>query len=223
MLVNIGDYRQEIDDVTRIGDLNSFWEYGNYLRRQKGFPIIRMDHWLAIRSTCELIVKLENSEANGLEKKFEIVSDSYGRCTIKGDKLTVIEKKQGKGGGTKAHLYLLLKAASHLDTDFEVQVYKTFVTNKILQWRDDSGDEYKALNIAIDAYLPDRKGKDNKGVYIQCARAIRAKINPDGGDWNTASYAQLELRTKYEKDLIFSLRMGFIRDYNHLKEVINNL
>ena len=228
MLVTIGEHRQEIDHITMMGHLNSLWDYGNSLRRKKGLPPSQIGTWLLSRNTCEFIVSLEKQEAskrcdsNPLTN-FEIIGDLHGRHVIKGSDLTVIKTKRGKGGGTWAHLYLLLKAAAHLDTDFELQIYETFVTNQILRWRDDSGDEFKTLNIAIDAYLPDRIGKDNKGVYIQIAMAIKAKVNPDGGQWNTASYDQLELRTKYEKDLIFSLRMGFIRDYNHLKEVIDNL
>jgi len=229
MLVEIGNHRQEIDHLTMMGHLNALWEYGNSLRREKGLPPARLDHWLAHRNTCEFIISLQkeedaNSPATGyLKKQFEVVADNNGRHTIKGDELTIIKTKRGKSGGTWAHLYLLLKAAAHLDTDFELQVYKTFVTNRILQWRDDSGDEFKSLNIAIDAYLPDRKSKDNKGVYIQCARALKAKINPDGGQWNTASYDQLELRTLYERRLIDFMRMGLVRNYEHLKELIDNL
>jgi len=228
MLVTIGEHRQEIEHLTMMGHLNSLWNYGNVLREKKGLPLARLDTWLAYRNTCEFIISLQKQEdakyrdARDL-KQFEIIGDLHGRHVIKGSDLTVIKTKRGKSGGTWAHLYLLLKAAAHLDTDFELQIYETFVTNQILRWRDDSGDEFKTLNIAIDAFLPGREGKDNKGVYIQIAMAIKAKVNPDGGQWNTASYDQLELRTLYERRLIDFMRMGFIRDYNHLKEVIDNL
>ena len=58
--------------------------------------------------------------------------------------------KRGKGGGTWAHLYILLDAATFLDPDFKYQVYKTFVEGKLLQHRDESGDRYKPFNMAID-------------------------------------------------------------------------
>ena len=55
-------------------------------------------------------------------------------------------------------------------------MYKTFVEGKILQWREDGGDEFINLNIAIDAYLPEREGKDNTGIFIQVAKQLKAKI-----------------------------------------------
>ncbi|HUX54743.1 MAG TPA: KilA-N domain-containing protein [Williamwhitmania sp.] len=221
MFISIGKYHQEIDDLTMMGHLNSLWDYGNSLRIQKKLQPARLDTWLAYRNTCEFIISLQKQVNPTL--KFEIIGDLHGRHVIKGSDLTVIKTKRGKSGGTWAHLYLLLKAAAHLDTDFELQIYETFVTNQILRWRDDSGDEFKTLNIAIDAFLPGREGKDNKGVYIQIAMAIKAKVNPDGGQWNTASYDQLELRTLYERRLIDFMRMGLVRNYEHLKELIDNL
>lgn len=73
---------------------------------------------------------------------------------------------------------------------------------KVEHRSDDSGTEYNILKDAIDLYLPKRDGKDNLGVYIQIATRIRSKINPDGGEWNTANHAQLERRTHIEKSLV---------------------
>ena len=117
----------------------------------------------------------------------------------------------------------MVKAAATLDKRFEIEMYNTFINNKILQWRDDSGDQFIALNAAIDAYLPGREGKDNKGIFIQCATRLKAKIAPENGDWNTASFAKLELRAKIERDLVKLLSLGVVRDYEHLKELIEKL
>ena len=155
-------------------------------------------------------------------KIHDLVFDQQGRAvgTIQSE---FLKTKRGKGGGTWAHLMILLRAAAYLDKDFEVEVYDTFINNKIIQWRDDSGDQFIALNVAIDAYLPDRQGKDNKGVFIQVAKRLKAKLLTDGVEWNNASFAQLEDRTKMERSLVQFLQLGMVRDYEHLKEVIDKL
>ena len=132
----------------------------------------------------------------------------------------LIVAKRGKGGGTWAHLYILLDAAARLDPQFKHKMYKTFVEGKLLQWRDDGGDEFINLNIAIDAYLPERDGMDNVNVFIYVAKQLKAKILSPYDTWNTASLPQLEKRARLEKDLCNYLRLGMIRNYDHLKEVI---
>jgi hypothetical protein len=42
-----------------------------------------------------------------------------------------------------AELYILLKIASMLDKDLEVRIYKVFIENKILLYRDLGGDNFK--------------------------------------------------------------------------------
>lgn len=113
MLVNIGDYRQEIDYVTMMGHLNPLWEYGNSVRRKKGLHPSKICTWLVSKTTCEFIVSLENQLSDNATK-LEIIG--CGRCgyTIKGGELTVLKTKRGKGGGTYAHLYILLNAMIYL-------------------------------------------------------------------------------------------------------------
>ena len=115
----------------------------------------------------------------------------------------------------------MLDAAAWLDAGFKVDLYDTFINHKILTWRDDSGDEFINLNLAIDAYLPGREGKDsNQGLYINAAKILKEKIQPEENDWNKASYPKLELRTTIERKLCDFLRMGVVRDWEHLKELM---
>ena len=91
--------------------------------------------------------------------------------------MTTLIKKQGRNGGTWAHLYILLDAAAKMDAGFKVQMYHTVVTSQILQWRDDGGDAFIGLNAAMDAYLPEREDKpSNKGIHINAAKMLRHKI-----------------------------------------------
>jgi len=48
----------------------------------------------------------------------------------------------------------------------ELEIYEVFIKSKILELRDLGGDNFILLNKAIDT-LPDRGGKNNRGVYTK--------------------------------------------------------
>jgi hypothetical protein len=226
MQVAIGDFRLPIEHKTMMGSLTELWNYGNSIRLSKGLGALDLSNYLRQSETLEFLQVVETKVNSEYVKPtdFEIVErEGQNRYELVGPKLTCVTTKRGKGGGTWAHLYVLLDAASRLDANFKFMVYDTFVNHKILQWRDDSGDEFKNLNIAIDAYLTDRQGKDNHWLYVNSAKMLKAKIKPDGDTWNTANYDQLERRTKLESKLVDFLKMGLVRDWDHLKEVITKL
>lgn len=226
MQVTIGSYSQSIEHKTMMGHLNALWDHGNGLRAIKGLAPLQMKDWLMSNQTRELVDALNkkylfpNSGNSTITKV-----DSRGRSSLVDltSNTPFIKTKRGTGGGTWVHLYLMLDAAAWLDADFKLQLYDTFINNKILQWREDSGDEFINLNIAIDAYLPEREGKENTGIFIQVAKQLKEKILNEGAVWNTANFNQLEKRAKIEKDLCGFLKLGMIRNYEHLKEVIARL
>lgn len=221
MNINISGFLFFIDDQN-FGSLKDLFTVLNGNRKNKGYSILSMQEFLNLHSTIEKINQIEKSEFNNYALE-NSQRDCNGNMIRRGVKLNSIRTKMGKGGGTYVHLMLMLDAAAWLDADFKVEMYDTFINNKILQWRDDSGEEFKNLNVAIDAYLPDRIGKDNKGCYIQTAKLLKAKIAPDGDSWNMATYNQLELRSKIETKLVDILKIGLVRDWNHFKEVIEKL
>jgi hypothetical protein len=53
--------------------------------------------------------------------------------------------------------------------------------------------------------------------------AIRDKIKPTGGTWNTATYDELEQRTKIENQLITVLKLDLVANLDHLLQIIDNL
>ena len=129
----------------------------------------------------------------------------------------------------------MLDAATFLDPDFKVEVYSTFIEGKLLQHRDESGDRYKPFNMAIDQ-LPDRVGKDNKWLYINAANLLAERIGlPAVGEmpvddkgkplnrWNAATAHQLSERSDAEKMLTNYVQMGFVRNWEHLKELIGKV
>ena len=224
MHVTIGNYTQPIEHLTMMGSLNHLWDYGNSLRAAKGLGGKDLQEFMRSSDTVEFIEALERKYGQKVKTgNFpDLKFDQKGRAvgTVQSE---FIKTKRGKGGGTWAHLMILLRAAAYLDKDFEVEVYDTFINNKILQWRDDSGDQFLALNIAVDAYLPGREGKDNTGIYINAAKMLKAKVNPDGGSWNTATFEQLELRASVEKSLVKLLQLRVVHDWEHLKELIEKV
>lgn len=248
MTVTIGHNVFNIDHKTMMGNLNQFWDCGNAYRIEKGLPAKHLDHWLRSPEVAEYVAVLE--------REFKCVDSTYYKNDETGEILNtrnprIIKKgaltkslantsslfltKRGKGGGTWAHLYILLDAATFLDPDFKYQVYKTFVEGKLLQYRDESGDRYKPFNMAIDQ-LPDRVGKDNKWLYVHAANLLAEQIGlpavsempvDDKGNhlnrWNAATAHQLSARADAEKMLTGMVQFGVVRDWEHLKELIGKV
>ena len=221
MQVRIGDHVLPIEHKTMVGNLTEVWKIGNAYRKMRNLPELDMSNWLRSPETLEYVQVVEKDL--GFEYVASTDYETVNSVLTHTITSPLIKTKRGKGGGTWAHLYILLDAAARLDPNFKHQMYKTFVEGRILQWREDSGDEFINLNIAIDAYLPEREGKENTGIFIQVAKQLKAKILNGEEVWNTATFNQLEKRAKIEKDLCGFLKLGMIRNYEHLKEVIAKL
>lgn len=218
MRVTIGEHTLPIGHKNMMGSLTEVWKIGNAYRKMRNLPELDLSHWMRSPETLEYIKVVEKDL--GLESAESADYETVNSVLTHTITSPLIRTKRGKGGGTWAHLYILLDAAARLDPNFKHKMYKTFVEGKLLQWRDDGGDEFINLNIAIDAYLPERDGMDNVNVFIYVAKQLKAKILSPYDTWNTASLPQLEKRAMLEKDLCNYLRLGMIRNYDHLKEVI---
>ena len=137
---------------------------------------------------------------------------------------------RGKSSRTEANLHLLIYAAEYLSTRFHYQVIDTFITGKLLQLRDDGGDEFGVLNQAIDRYLPGREGKvSNQGCYINIAKIIRRRCNlvkPENDEtWNQSLANKDAQLARYEMQhkLVSLLELGLVRDWEHLKELVERV
>ena len=144
-------------------------------------------------------------------------------CERKTGKPCIEVTGRGKNGRTWASIHMMIYAAEYLSTEFHFEVIDAFINNKILEWRDVSGDEFKALNIAIDNYLPNREEKSNKGIYINVARMLLKKVNPELSSWNDASADELRDRASIENKLVTTLKLGLIKDWEHMKEIIEKI
>lgn len=200
--VVFGDRLVHIGHLDMMGDLNEFFAIGNSFRQQAGVPIMRVASWL---------------ESNAVKEYIAIVSEDIGRPAM--------VSKAGRGGYVKAHLRVLIDAAMYLDPRFKDMVIKTFVTNRLLQVRDDSGNGFIDLNASVALNAEAVFGKAaHQGHYIQLSKILRDRILPDGHPgWNHATPKQLNERTRIEEAVSNALRMGFVRDWEHLKEVAQKI
>lgn len=187
----------EVFHKTAMGNLTQLWNAGNKLREKPA----NMSKFLSSESTKRFI-EVAESKTGG--KCFEVTGSG--------------NKKR-----TWASIHLMIYAAEYLSPDFHFEVIDTFVKGKILDFRDESGDEFKAMTSAIDNYLPNRGGKDNKGVMIQISRLIKHKVNPELTNWNSADADDLRYRLKIEEKIVSLLELGVVNDYEHLKQLIGKM
>jgi hypothetical protein len=136
----------------------------------------------------------------------------------------IVQSGRGAKARTMAHISIGILLAEQISPHFHATVHKVFIEGKLLEFRDLGGTEFKELNLAIDSYLPERELKEsNKGIFISVAKLLRAKILGEGEDWQNATVSQTHKRYDYEKQLSQMLRLGVIKNYDHLKELICKL
>lgn len=136
----------------------------------------------------------------------------------------LIRSGRGKTARTMAHISVGILLAEQISPHFHAAVHKEFIEGKLLEFRDLGGTEFKALNSAIDSYLPERELKEsNKGIFISVAKLLRTKILGESEDWQSATVAQTHLRYEYEKQLSQMLKLGVVKNYDHLKDLIEKL
>lgn len=125
---------------------------------------------------------------------------------------------RGRNAATWAHIDLIISAMSYLDPAAEAKVVHEFVRNRILAWRDESGELFKDLNAAVALSAESVLGKPaHQGHYVTLARIIRGRCGVV--DWDLASADRLRERARIEEGLVMMLRSGVVRDWSHLKEL----
>lgn len=127
--------------------------------------------------------------------------------------------KKGKNGGTYAHPLLLIELAMYCDRDFKYKALN-WVKDKLCDYRDSSGENYKTLSGVIDRALnlpPDKKG----GLALAISKtAIAIKAHIGVVDWNKATEQQLQARDSIHRDLCLLLEAGV--NLNKSLEVVLN-
>lgn len=184
---------------TCMGNLGEVFDLGNVYRNSAGLPSVPLAAWIQRQDVTEYAAFL---------------SASLNRPAI--------ERRKGKAGGTWAHLKILIDAATSLSPEFKDEVLEAFLLQKIHIARDESGELFKDMNSALVLYADKILGKPaHKGHFVTIANAIRCKVG--AVSWDTASGHQLQKRCQIEGNLTNMLRLGLVRDWEHLKEIIERI
>jgi len=184
---------------SQMGDLNILFAMGNMYRVEEGLQPLSLNGWIKRQDVQDYIKYLKN---NGVEEP--------------------IKRTRGKGATTLAHLKVLLDAAIALSPKLKDEVYETFINNKMLFYRDNSGDNYLNMIDALTLYAEGILGKQaHKGHYITIANIIKKRLGVN--DWNTATAEQLRERDRIEQTIVSMLKTGVVRDWEHLKELVDKI
>jgi len=252
MSVQIGKFGTlEIGHKTGMGKVSEVMDMGNSIRKERNLRPYKLDEILRTQDIWEFIIerynqfteKLKDNPENrsfskypdSVDLKFELqysILEKYKdkQGFIQYSKLirnfpNLIKSKRGKNGGTWAELYILLKIASKLDKKLEVEIYRVFIEEHLLSFRDLGGDNYKRLNIKIDT-LSDRKDKNNQGIYINIAKQFRQKLeilNTKGYNEKEHNILIQETRARWLDNLISMIDVGFINSYKELQNTLGKL
>ena len=196
LIVNLGkDIQLEIFHKSGMGNLTDLWNSVSRVERKTTSDVSR---WIKSKRTQEFL---------------EATSELLG---IPVSELTDLRGK-GKNTRTWAHINVIVSAMSHISPKVEALIINEFVQNRILEWRDESGNQFIALNSMLAMEARDLLGgKATAAHYKELAMAVRTKIRPSGSGWNSASAAQLSERTRIETQLTAMLRLKVVKDWKHL-------
>jgi len=149
-----------------------------------------------------------------------------GRASIKEYLNEIGRDTNVKIGRGRAKSYISLKVAIRIAIDlspkFADEVIETFINKKLTHLRDLGGDKYIELNDAVTAYAESILGKPaHKGHYITIAKLIKERLGVE--DWNTAKPEQHAERMRIEQTIVSMLKTGVVRDWEHLKELVDKI
>jgi hypothetical protein len=204
MTVNFVQGAIAIGHKNMVANLGDVFKVGNKYRILNGLAPANISAFTSRAATAEFV---------------KAVADKTGLAV--GD-LLYSTKERGKGQPTKvlAHLYVLIYAAEFLSPAFHVEVIDTFINSKLLTYRDESGDAFKKLMEVIKETAEPILGKPaHQGHYTTISKIIMGRF-PAALDWNIATAEQLKERARIEEAVTTAIRMGFIKDWEHLKQVV---
>ncbi len=202
MIIRIGNFEVEADSLKKEIDLTSLWKAINGDRLTYGKSMINYTHFMRSVGTLEFIEELKRS---GYEDPVRH------------------NGKTGKASKSYCCVTFAIFAMQHASPKLNRIMIEEFVSGRILENREASCDLFKGLNIAIDTKLKGRDGKNNRGLFIQCANRIKAIVKPNEDNWNKATAEQLRRRVDIEERAITVLSTGLVEGKEGLYEVIDSV
>ena len=230
-VINVGNRYRVHNGIKPIENLQSYFRkestwrtiiaIHNLLEKEKVDSAMHYLQLLDIQETMATLPRVENRNWIDYVK------------VLKSQQFSHIFKSQNGGKvenrGYWVNLYLMLDIAMMINEEFKVKLIHIFLTDKLLELRDNGGDSFKKLNKAIDT-LPDRtpelKPKGNKGCYINVAKMLRTKLeilDTTGYNGEDISAFINKKRLEYEDKLVSFIDMGFIISYQQLKLAIGKM
>ena len=189
MTIKIGDVSIEAESLKKEIDLTSLFKAVNADRLLRGKAVINHTNFMNSAGTKEFIKELEE---NGYENPVRH------------------NGKKGKLSKTYSCVTFAIYVAQQASPKFNRMMIEEFIAGRILENRSEGCDLFKGLNIAIDTKLKGREGKNNRNLYIQCAKRIKEIVKPNEGDWNKATAEQTKRRVDIEERVITVLSTGLV-------------
>ena len=110
MTVHFGHHAFNIEHLTKMGNLTQLWAIGNGYRKAKGLKERKLEHYLTMPETLELVRAIEMDMG---------IDVNHNKTTKKGRvdtiKSPLVITKRGRYGCTFAHVEILMDAAKRLD------------------------------------------------------------------------------------------------------------
>ena len=163
-----------------------------------------INHFLDNSSTKEFIDALiDEMEIRDSEKPINQVFTKSRAITSKTGKRTP--------GSVWMHPYLFIDFAMWLNPRFKYKVIQ-FVYDQLMSLRDESGDRTKELNSAIRIFEPKTM------EYMKLAKGINFIVfnKHHQGIRDTATEEQAKSLVELQKNLAFSIEMGYIKSFDEL-------
>jgi len=114
----------------------------------------------------------------------------------------VIDNRSGRYGGTWLHPIQFIDFMMWLSPTFKYQALK-MVHDKLIEFRNDSGDSFKLMNAALTKAYPDKFGAANWKNYTHVANRIATACGAPSGKnrWSTAPDWCLSLRNEIQHNI----------------------
>ena len=202
MVIKVGETTIEAESLNKEIELTSVFKAVNDDRLNNGKKAINYTNFMSSVGTTEFINELK----------------------LSGYKDPVRHNgKRGKSSKTYCCVTFAIFVMQQASAKFNRIMIEEFIQGRILENREESCDLYKGLNIAIDVHLKGREDKDNRGLFIQCAKRIKEIIKPNDNDWNKATACQLRKRTDIEERIITVLATGLVDGKDGLYSIIDKV
>lgn len=188
-------------------NLNEMIAVGNKYRAERGMLPLTIEEYLRRKETWEFIEVLDFKSGNFPELEF----DDRGRIVysemIKQTEL--IASRRGRYGGTYGDLYVALDIATWMNPEFKMEVYKTFLEQKIVGVRNSGADKFREFTEKMTAKFKDIRTSD----YVNVAVEMNRKVNGEyvkGWDHQNADTEKQQLRLDIINACCMMIEMGYV-------------